>query len=112
MNRAMHLRWLLAALACAMGASAQTVTWNNSAGGSYDTAGNWTPSGIPGSGANLEFNLNSSYQVTLPGGRPAPNMFVHLVNVPCASYGALPSGLIRSQPLDGGTGLLTHNDAN
>ena len=103
---------LVVALCCAPWISAQTVTWNNAAGGSYDTAGNWTPSGIPGSGANLEFNLNNSYLVTMPTGRPATNLFLDLGTVTFASSGAITNGLVLSQNVNVGTGLLNLNDIN
>jgi len=55
----------IAALAlCAGSASAQSV-WNNAAGGNWNTAANWTPSGVPsGVGATVQFpTLATPYEV-------------------------------------------------
>lgn len=42
--------------------------WTNPAGGSFNTPGNWSPSGPPTAGSNAVFNLGSSgYSVTASG---------------------------------------------
>jgi T5SS/PEP-CTERM-associated repeat protein len=48
----------------ASGAHAQTLTWNNAAGGSAATAANWNPSQIPTAANDLLFGLTGSYGVT------------------------------------------------
>src|SRR5688572_1072220 len=59
--------WLIAAAvsACASAARATDYTWNNPASSAWDTPGNWTPSGPPGSGdtatlTNSAANVNIS----------------------------------------------------
>jgi fibronectin-binding autotransporter adhesin len=44
-------------------AKAQTLTWNNPAGGIFTVAADWTPNAVPGTANNCFFNLNSSYGV-------------------------------------------------
>ncbi|HEY1661688.1 MAG TPA: autotransporter-associated beta strand repeat-containing protein [Verrucomicrobiae bacterium] len=62
-----NLNYLLSAIAVCLvstGAFAQS-TWNTGAG-SWNTAGNWTPSGVPNSvGAVANFNLTASAAITL-----------------------------------------------
>lgn len=43
----------------------QVLTWNNPAGGAFNTSTNWTPNGIPGTLGQTQFNLNSTYTVSL-----------------------------------------------
>lgn len=51
---------------CATGAFAQTYyNWTNTAGGSWQTAGNWNPSTVPAAGIVSRFNVPGSYTVTL-----------------------------------------------
>ena len=48
---------------------AQEQTWNNSAGGNYSNAANWTPVGVPDtSGESARFNLSDDYTVTHAAG--------------------------------------------
>jgi T5SS/PEP-CTERM-associated repeat protein len=61
-------RLLLVAIAflCASNSgSAATLDWNNTAGGTYSTAANWTPSGPPLSSDTARFNLNNTYTVNV-----------------------------------------------
>jgi T5SS/PEP-CTERM-associated repeat protein/autotransporter-associated beta strand protein len=48
-------------------AAAQLFDWNNANGGSFSTAGNWTPAGPPGSSGQARFNLPNTYTVTFGG---------------------------------------------
>lgn len=52
-------------------ANAATSTWTNTAGGSYDTAGNW--SAAPASTDDVVFNLNNTYTVLFPTGADTTN---------------------------------------
>src|SRR6185295_2391442 len=36
-------------------------TWSNAAGGNWNTAGNWTPSGVPASGDDVSITLAGTY---------------------------------------------------
>jgi hypothetical protein len=45
--------------------SATIFDWNNTAGGTYSTAANWTPSGPPNSSDTARFNLNNTYAITV-----------------------------------------------
>lgn len=48
-------------------ASAQIIDWNNPAGGTYDTPGNWSPANVPNTAfETARFNLPNSYTVNLP----------------------------------------------
>ncbi len=42
-----------------------TKSWNNPAGGNWSVAGNWTPSGAPGSTDDARIDLDGTYTVTL-----------------------------------------------
>jgi T5SS/PEP-CTERM-associated repeat protein len=67
--QAVLLTIVLAGL-CAGPAAATSYTWNNSAGGSYQTVTNWTPNsgaGGPGSSDTTFYNLNNIYTVTFTG---------------------------------------------
>src|SRR5438874_1972864 len=74
------LRRIPALLAPAMGlflsssAQAQTLTWNNAAGGSFHTASNWTPAGPPGAANTANFNLNNTYTVSFTSGVLTANL--------------------------------------
>ena len=46
---------------------AATVTWNNSAGGEWSEASNWTPNQVPGSADTAVIDLPGSYIVMLHG---------------------------------------------
>src|SRR5262245_54157713 len=67
--------WLIAALAigAVLDSSADIRAqgflyfWNNPAGGSYNTSGNWSPFGVPNDNTEgAEFDLNATYTVTFP----------------------------------------------
>lgn len=51
-------------LSGALSVHAQTVDWINSSGGTYSTGTNWSPSGVPGAGATIRFNLTNTYSVS------------------------------------------------
>jgi len=54
------------ALFASLVAPAATITWNNTSGGNWSLAGNWTPNQVPGSGdIALITNTAASYTVTL-----------------------------------------------
>jgi T5SS/PEP-CTERM-associated repeat protein len=59
--------WALAgaAIAPAVPATAQQSDWNNASGGSYQTAGNWSPVGVPPVANTIRFVLPGTYTVTL-----------------------------------------------
>ncbi|NNJ12244.1 hypothetical protein EKD04_018095 [Chloroflexales bacterium ZM16-3] len=44
-------------------AGKQVTRWTNAAGGSWATAGNWTPNEVPGSASATLFNLDATYDV-------------------------------------------------
>ncbi len=50
-------------VAVCVGHAATIYTWANSAGGSFQTAGNWSPSGVPVAGDTAGFDLSGSYTV-------------------------------------------------
>ncbi len=52
----------------------QVYTWNNASGGSWGTAANWTPNGIPSAGDKAVFDNGGTYTVS---------------NVPATSIGAI-----------------------
>jgi T5SS/PEP-CTERM-associated repeat protein len=45
-------------------ASSQQLDWTGAVNSTYSTAGNWSPSGPPGSSATARFNLATNYNVT------------------------------------------------
>ncbi len=53
-------------------AAAETVRWNVPGGGSYYTAANWAPTGVPGAADVSLFDLSETYVVTFPALRPRP----------------------------------------
>lgn len=63
---------LLLALSCVALAGtvhpvlAANINWNNAAGGSATTAGNWSPAVVPGAGDAAGFGLGGGYTVTWP----------------------------------------------
>lgn len=63
----------LAAGFAAAGAQAQTLSWNNVAGGPASTAANWTPAQVPTAANSLFFNLNNTYTVTWNASAAASN---------------------------------------
>lgn len=46
-------------------AGKQVTRWTNLAGGSWATAGNWSPNAVPGSATSTLFNLDATYDVTV-----------------------------------------------
>ncbi len=62
--------------------AAETVRWNVPGGGSYFTAANWDPAGVPDAADVSLFDLSSTYVVTFPAQRPRPgeptNRAVHV----------------------------------
>jgi len=46
-------------------ASKQVTRWANPAGGSWATAGNWSPAEVPGSASETIFNLDATYDVAV-----------------------------------------------
>ncbi len=52
-------------------AAAVLRTWNNPAGGNASTPSNWTPSGVPGTGDFLTFNLNNTFTTNFSAATPA-----------------------------------------
>lgn len=63
MTRSMMLVLLAGTGSAAFG---QTLTWQNAAGGSAGTAGNWSPAQIPTATSALVFNLAATYPVSFP----------------------------------------------
>src|SRR6476620_9958495 len=53
---------LLMTIACSQ-AFAATKTWNGSSSNNWNTAANWTPSGVPASGDDVTITFNASPQV-------------------------------------------------
>ncbi len=47
-----------------------TLLWNNAAGGSAGTAGNWNPVGVPAAADFLNFNLAGNYSISFPASVP------------------------------------------
>lgn len=41
-------------------------TWDNTSGGAWTTAANWSPAGIPGAGDDVVISALGSYRITLP----------------------------------------------
>jgi hypothetical protein len=63
-----HYRALISAvllLALSNVAAATDYTWTATNGGSYQAAGNWSPTGTPGASDTVTFNANSTYTATL-----------------------------------------------
>jgi hypothetical protein len=54
----------------ATAAQACDETWNNASGGSWNTATNWTPNGVPAPGQAVCITLPGTYTVTLPANGP------------------------------------------
>lgn len=48
-------------------AGANNYTWNATNGGAFQTAGNWSPGGVPGSNDTVVFNVDASYTVSFAG---------------------------------------------
>ncbi|MCG3148875.1 MAG: hypothetical protein PCFJNLEI_02324 [Verrucomicrobiae bacterium] len=46
-------------------AFADTIAWNNPAGGNWNTATNWSPAAVPGPGDDVQIALAGTYTVTL-----------------------------------------------
>lgn len=63
----------LAAGFAAASAQAQTLNWNNAAGGPASTAANWNPAQLPTAASSLFFNLNNTYTVTWNASAAASN---------------------------------------
>jgi hypothetical protein len=42
-----------------------TITWNNSNGGNWNTASDWTPNQVPGAGDDAEIDASGTYTVTI-----------------------------------------------
>jgi T5SS/PEP-CTERM-associated repeat protein len=51
-------------------------TWSNAAGGPFDDADNWTPTGVPGPTTDVVFDLASAYTVTIANSAQANNVRV------------------------------------
>src|SRR6266851_2225789 len=50
-----------------------TITWNNSNGGDWTTASDWTPNQVPGAGDDAEIIASGTYIVTITTGGVAVN---------------------------------------
>jgi hypothetical protein len=50
-----------------------TITWNNSKGGDWSTASNWTPNQVPAAGDDAEIIASGIYTVTITTGGVAVN---------------------------------------
>lgn len=48
-------------------AGAAVVSWNNPSGGSWSTAANWAPAGVPGAADDVRIDLAGSYTITVTG---------------------------------------------
>ena len=62
-----RLPWLAFLLLLPVAADATTLNWKVAASGAATTAGNWTPSQVPASDADLIFNVGGAYTVTWDG---------------------------------------------
>ncbi len=56
-------------------AHATTFTWSSPASGSWHTATNWSPIGLPGAGDTVNLTNTSSFTVSLTNGSPGVNLF-------------------------------------
>ena len=54
--------------------NANDYTWDNVGGGSWTTAANWSPTGVPAAVDNVSIGLAGSYKVTLPPGQAVNNL--------------------------------------
>jgi T5SS/PEP-CTERM-associated repeat protein len=61
--------------------------WNNTSGGSFSLATNWTPNGAPGAAGYARFNLPNTYAVTFAGGVSNSKFSVNQGNVTFALGG-------------------------
>lgn len=68
----------------ATAAQACDETWNNASGGSWNTATNWTPNGVPAPGQAVCITLPGIYTVTLPANGP----YVTGANIASLTLGA------------------------
>ena len=90
----------LLALAVAAPARAVSYTWNNAAGGNWDTATNWTPNGVPNATADTAtITLAGTYTVTVVGS----------FTVGSVAIGGTSGTQTLSLPGGGSGGILTLN---
>ncbi len=83
-----------------------TYTWSNAQSGTWSTAGNWTPSGVPGSGDLALIDLAGSYVVTLDVSE------IGSLTLDAAGARLTPSGTLRLDgTLDVRAGTLTVSHA-
>jgi hypothetical protein len=81
----------MAALAAGTASRGALFVWNNSAGGTYSTASNWTPSGPPTSVDTARFNLANTYTVSFTA-----NQVVSVLDMPAGAVSFTASVSSRS----------------
>ena len=69
-----------AVLATAAPSSAQTFTWNNTSGGNWNVAGNWSGGVVPGAGQEAVIDLAGTYTVSLTDNRSIAAVTVNQSN--------------------------------
>lgn len=102
--QALSAAGIIAACACAAPASAALLLWNNAAGGSAATAGNWSPTQIPVAADDLQFNLLSTYPVTFNASSLASDSHTYrrgTVSVTCVSPHTIGLGALRVGDVSG-----------
>jgi hypothetical protein len=68
--------------------AAQTIEWNNPAGGDWDVASNWSPMNVPDTpGETASFSLPGAYTVTLASARTVGALALHNPDAVLALHG-------------------------
>ncbi|UPT69007.1 MAG: hypothetical protein M0D57_10470 [Sphingobacteriales bacterium JAD_PAG50586_3] len=93
MNKLKSLFACIAILLCVASTSAQTTkTWAGGTSTAWNTASNWSPSGVPASGDHVIFNGTGTYQPTLDQDRTVGNITVTGNTVSLATYSLTVNG--------------------
>lgn len=88
---------LLLALGATLPAAAETITWANTGGGSWNTAGNWNPADVPNEAGEdaLVANDGGTYTITL---NTSPSLDAVAIQNPLATLNLGAYGLTFLQP--------------
>ena len=76
MNLRSSFIWMLGVIVLPAMASAGQITWNNAVDGNWNTATNWSPISVPGTGDSVIINLDGTYTVTLNQSTSAAHVIV------------------------------------